>query len=229
MKKLPHPRRLLSGVLKQGVMSLLALIAGLAVCGPAARAATYHVAQQQAGASDNHPGTAAAPWKTISQAARTLQPGDTAIHAGTYREWVQPARSGGADRPIVYRAAEGEKVVLTGADIITGWAPAREHVWKKEPWNYTFFTHPNDARHHLIGRCEQVIVDGKLLKQVENPKDMAAGTFSADTAKKVLYAWLPGGDDPAKHLVEASVRSLCFGVGGLGTAKSPATGSSSTA
>lgn len=42
--------------------------------------------------NDSNPGTAASPLRTISKAARTAMPGDEIIvHAGTYREWVNPA------------------------------------------------------------------------------------------------------------------------------------------
>ncbi|NIP85507.1 MAG: hypothetical protein GTO03_08065, partial [Planctomycetales bacterium] len=151
---------------------------------------------------------------TVSKAAAELLPGDTAvIHQGVYREWVNPARSGSPSAPIVFEAAAGQTVVLTGADVISGWVPVSEHVWKKEPWPYRFQTHPNDERHRLIGRCEQVIVDVRLLKQVERVEDLAAGTFCADTQRKTLYLWLEEGDDPGRHLVEASVRPVCFGPG----------------
>ncbi len=177
-------------------------------------AGTYHVAQEHPQASDGNPGTEEAPWKTVSKAAAELLPGDTAvIHGGIYREWVNPARSGSSSAPIVFQGAAGQTVVLTGADVISGWVPAQGHVWKKEPWSYRFATHPNDQRHRLIGRCEQLIVDGRLLKQVERVEDLAAGTFCADTQRKVLYLWLPDGDDPGRHLVEASVRPMCFGPG----------------
>ena len=177
-------------------------------------AGTYHVAQEHPRASDDNPGSEEAPWKTVSKAAAEMLPGDTAvIHQGIYREWVNPARSGSPSEPIVFEAAADQTVVLTGADVVTGWVPVREHVWKKEPWPYRFATHPNDERHRLIGRCEQVIVDGRLSKQVERVEDLSAGTFCADTQQKVLYLWLEDGDDPEKHLVEASVRPVCFGPG----------------
>ena len=45
--------------------------------------------------SDRAGGTAAAPFRTISRAAAIAQPGDTVrVHAGTYREWVDPACGG---------------------------------------------------------------------------------------------------------------------------------------
>jgi len=192
----------------------LVFVAGLLFGCPAALAETYHVAQEHRRASDANPGTEAAPWKTVSKAAAELLPGDTAvIHAGVYREWANPARSGSPAAPLVFQAATGETVVLSGADVLTGWVPAQGRAWKKEPWPYRFATHPNDQRHRLVGRCEQLIVDGRLLKQVERVEELTEGTFCADTDAKALHLWLPGGDDPGGHVVEASVRPVCFGPG----------------
>ena len=83
---------------------------------------TYHVAQQQAGASDENEGTEEKPFATIGRAAAVLQPGEKVlIHEGTYRECVRPARGGeGADRMIAYEAAAGETVIVRGSE---EWAP----------------------------------------------------------------------------------------------------------
>jgi parallel beta-helix repeat protein len=177
-------------------------------------AAIYHVSGRSPQASDAAPGTAERPWRSISRAAEAMQPGDSAvIHAGVYREHVRPGRSGTASASITYQAAPGEEVVLTGADLVTGWTSAGNGVWKKEPWTYSFATHPNDARHRLIGRCEQVIVDGRLLAQVDRLDRMPPGSFFADTENKVLYVRLAGDRDPNQTVVEASVRPVCFGPG----------------
>ncbi|MBN2475575.1 MAG: right-handed parallel beta-helix repeat-containing protein [Pirellulales bacterium] len=192
----------------------MVLISGLLLGNSVVTAETYHVAQGHRTASDANPGTQSAPWKTITKAAEALLPGDTVvIHAGTYREWVRPDRSGTSQAPIVFQAAAGERVVLTGADVVSGWVPDRGAVWRKEPWPYRFATHPDDQRHRLIGRCEQVVVDGRLLKQVARREKMTAGSFCADTDAKALYVWLPDGGDPGGRLVEASVRPVCFGPG----------------
>ena len=63
--------------------------------------------------SDNNDGSATNPFKTINFAAQQAQPGDViTVHAGTYREWINPARGGESDaKRIVYQAALGEKVV----------------------------------------------------------------------------------------------------------------------
>jgi len=176
-------------------------------------AETFHVAQGQA-ASDENPGTVDRPWNTISKAAETLEPGDTVvIHAGTYRECVKPPRSGSESKPITYAAEEGEEVVISGADIVTGWTPAGKGLWKKTPWTYRFPTHPNDDFHRLIGRCEQVIADGQLLKQVALVSEMKPDTFCAIPDEKTLYVRLKDDADPNQRLIEASVRPLCFGLG----------------
>lgn len=211
--KLSHRKCWNAGSVLSIVRRLL-LISCLSTCSPAVRAETYHVAQQVPQASDANPGTEKAPWKTISKAAAELAPGDTVmIHEGVYREWVNPARSGSPSAPIVFQGAANESVILSGADVISDWVRKEGQIWKKEPWQPRFATHPNDERHRLIGRCEQLIVDGRLLKQVERYEDLVAGTFCADTNTKVLYVWLPGDADPREHVVEAAVRSVCFGPG----------------
>ena len=88
---------------------------------------TYHVAQQHPRASDDNPGTAGAPWRTISKAAEMLKPGERVIvHGGVYREWVNPARGGtGPDKMISYEAAPGERVIIKGSEV---WKPKWEKM-----------------------------------------------------------------------------------------------------
>lgn len=75
-----------------------------------------HVAQKNQKASDDNPGTAERPFKTINAAAKLLQPGEKVIvHEGIYRECVRPLRGGTANnRMISYEAASGEKVGSKG-------------------------------------------------------------------------------------------------------------------
>ena len=81
--------------------------------------AVYHVDQQHPAASDDNPGTAEAPFRTINAAAQRLQPGEkVVIHAGLYRECVRPARGGtGPGAMIAYEAAPGERVVVRGSEV----------------------------------------------------------------------------------------------------------------
>ncbi len=146
-------------------------------------------------------------FRTIQSAVDGAKPGDTIlIHAGTYRESVRVI---GDD--VVVAAAPGEEVIVTGADPIpsTEWVQeSGKPVWRHTPWTYRGRTHPDDEFHKLIGRSEQVIADGKLLRQVLQPDQMGPGTFCADIETKALLVWLPDGDGPSHHLMEASVRPV---------------------
>lgn len=102
------------------------IAAALALAGTAG-AAEYFVATDGCDKAD---GSAAKPWRTIGRAALVAAPGDTVtIRGGTYREWVKPANAGRAGAPITYRAAKGEKVVVTGADPVRGWTKRPDGLW----------------------------------------------------------------------------------------------------
>jgi len=67
--------------------------------------------------------------------------------------------------------------------------------------------HPGDEKHKLIGRTEQVIVDGILMRQVLDLEAMTPGSFCADPLQAhALFVWLDKSDSPAQHTIEASVR-----------------------
>jgi len=89
---------------------------------------------------DSGPGSQAGPFLTINKAASIAQPGDIVmVHAGTYREWVKPPRGGtGESKPITYRAATGEKVLIKGSEHITSWKHQGSGVWQVELLNSFF-------------------------------------------------------------------------------------------
>ena len=95
----------------------------------AAQGAEFHVAVNGA---DANPGTRQAPLRTVQRAADLAQPGDTiTVHAGTYRERINPPRGGESeDSRIVYQAAPGEKVELKGSEVVRGWVKVQDGVWK---------------------------------------------------------------------------------------------------
>jgi parallel beta-helix repeat protein len=197
--------------------------AGLALAlGSTLQAATYEVAQQNPHASDDGPGTAARPWKTFAKAAEKAGPGDVVvIRDGVYRERVLAKTSGTAQAPIRFEAAPGEHVVLTGADRLTGWRKADEArpiystTWPHKfiGWNRSM-THPDDEYHRIIGRCEQVAVNGYLLRQVLTAGQLAPGAFFVNVTNQALLVWDPGSRDLNKTHVEASVRQEVLRVEG---------------
>jgi hypothetical protein len=101
----------------------------LAFTAVAASATEFHIAIT---GSDASPGTPAAPLRTIQRAADLAQPGDTVtVHAGVYRERVNPPRGGESDtKRIVYQAATGEQVVITGSEEVKNWEKVQDGVWK---------------------------------------------------------------------------------------------------
>ncbi len=101
----------------------------LTLVAPAVLAAEFHVSPK---GNDADPGSADKPFRTVSAAAQTAQPGDTVtVHEGVYRERVNPPRGGASDaQRIVYQAAPGEKVVITGSEVVTGWEKVQNDTWK---------------------------------------------------------------------------------------------------
>ena len=174
---------------------------------------TWHVSRREL------PGIAAsAQFGTISEAAKRVEAGDTVvIHGGTYREHVTVEADGTAERPIRFVAAAGERVVVTGADEMTDWerADPEQHVYRTQwPHNFTWrtsLTHPGDDYHLLIGRAEQVFIDGYLLRQVLSRKHMSRGSFYVDLDSKLLYAWGYSNEPfDQKVRVEASTRTTLW-------------------
>ncbi len=87
--------------------------------------------------NDNNPGTAAKPYKTIAKASSVAQAGDVIIIGeGTYEEIIRPARSGVAGRPITYTAKNGEKVIISAMQALSGWQKDRGSIYKtKVSWD----------------------------------------------------------------------------------------------
>ncbi len=67
--------------------------------------------------SDDAPGTAGRPLRTISRAAERAMPGDVVlVRAGIYRERVAPPRGGQPGMPITYRGEKLGTVFIRGSD-----------------------------------------------------------------------------------------------------------------
>jgi hypothetical protein len=94
-----------------------------------ALAREFHVSPR---GDDAQNGSAATPLRTIAAAATLAQPGDVVtVHAGVYRERVNPPRGGESDtKRIVYQAAPGEAVTITGSEPVSGWEKVAGDTWK---------------------------------------------------------------------------------------------------
>lgn len=214
--------------------NLISLIAVVALAG-CAREAEMHVAID---GDDANPGTARAPLRTIGRAAERARPGDTiTVHAGVYRERVNPPRGGTSDRArIVYRAAPGEKVEIRGSEEIKDWARVKGDVWSVTIPN-TFFGNFNPyadlirgdwfnpkGRGHHTGA---VYLNGEWLIEAATLEDVLAGKRGVatsgpfavpeaplwfgrvDATNTTIWAQFPGAD-PNQQLVEINVRQTVF-------------------
>jgi hypothetical protein len=198
-----------------------------------AYAKEYHVSVT---GSDKNDGSAQKPFKTINYAAQLAQAGDViTVHAGTYREWINPARGGESnERRIVYQAATGEKVEIKGSEIVTGWKKEREGVWKVTVPN-TIFDDYNPYQDSIFGdwfsdhgrihHTGEVFLNGKSLYEKEkidlvfNPvandkiKDKEGSTYTwyceSNSSSTTIWANFHQ-VDPNKELIEISARRTCF-------------------
>ena len=156
--------------------------------------------------------------RTIGEAASLVEQGDTVIiHNGIYREKVVIEKSGLPGKPIRFSTAVGANVVVTGADRITDWRKedSDDNIFSIH-WPHRFVTHPNNDFHRLIGRCEQVFVDGYALRQTLSFDKLSRGIFFVDLDSKRLYAWAANNAELSDkdNFVEASVRNqiwICRG------------------
>lgn len=175
----------------------------------------WHVSQEEL------PGIAAGDQvRSIGEAVSRVHAGDSVIlHGGIYRERVAVEKGGTPDEPITIRAATGEFVVVTGADRLSRWRKDEEDTgvfrtdWAHEfiSWNENN-THPADDYHRVIGRCEQVFVNGYPLHQVLEKQKLSRGTFFVDLGAKRLYVRDPGDRDvnSKRLMVEASARDTIW-------------------
>jgi len=204
----------------------------------------YHVAGEHPAASDDGPGTEKQPFATINRAAQVLQPGEKVIvHGGVYRECVRPARGGtGPDRMIAYQAAPGETVVVRGSKQWTpvftrseGWNWGDAPVWCADlpgEWfvgynpfvarnfssEFTTFTSDwtEDEIHTFMLRRGMIFGDGRPLKQVFFPRDLANTDVDADGAFWVedpglrIHLRLRGDADPNGLAFQVTTREQVF-------------------
>ncbi len=202
--------------------------------GSISQATQFHVSKK---GNDNNNGSISKPFETISAAVKYAFAGDTiTVHAGIYREKINPLRGGESDtKRIVYRAAPGEKVEIKGSEVITGWKKIKNGVWKVNLPN-SFFGDYNPYQdsingdwfndHGWLHHTGEVYLNGKsfyekeTIEKVFNP---AGKEMRKNELKDSDYTWYCESDarnttiwanfhkyNPNKEMVEISVRNTCF-------------------
>ncbi len=193
----------------------------------------YHVSVK---GKDSDGGSAAYPFRSISKAASAAMPGDEiVVHAGTYREWINPLRGGTSDTlRIVYRAAEGEKVEIKGSEVITGWIREKSGIWKVTIPN-SFFGDYNPYQDSVHGdwfnrqgrvhHTGEVFLNGKSLYEVESIARLTGPEplKGASDTEGSMYRWYCESNkdnttifanfrnaNPNRDLVEISTRKTVF-------------------
>ena len=188
------------------------------------RAANFHVATN---GNDASPGTATAAFRTIQHAADVAQPGDViTVHRGIYRERISPPHGGESDaKRIVYQAAPGEKVEITGAEIVKHWVKVGGDVWKAVLPNSFFgsfnpysdlihgdWFNPLKRNHHTgaVYLNDDWLTEAATLDDVMKPAGSTPLWFGqVDGTNTTIWAQFKG-VNPNQQLVEINVRQTVF-------------------
>jgi len=202
------------------IVVLVTSLAAMAMMTHNAPAREIHVAKT---GDDLHAGSSENPFLTIGKAASLAEPGDTVIvHAGTYREWVQPPR-GGRDETsrIVYRAAAGEDVLVKGSEQITSWVSQGDGIWMVELPN-RFFGDYNPYALNISGgwllygqwlHRGDVYLDGEAFREQKNLDEVKQReqSWCCQAAEDNTTIWANFGNaDPNAQLAEINVRESVF-------------------
>ena len=134
----------------------------------------YYVDPRHPGASDEpawgYPGV---PLASLAKACAIAQPGETIVlRGGVYREVLAPKNDG-----VTVRAMKGEKVTISGADLIEGWKREVDGSWSAP----------------LAAEPKKVLRDGRPWSE-----------FRYDGATKRIT--MKTGGDPRLHIFETILR-----------------------
>lgn len=194
---------------------------------------TYYVSQK---GNDENPGTKSQPFMSIQAAADVAEAGDIInVHEGIYRERITPVRGGTSNASrIVYQAAENEKVIIKGSEIINHWEEFIPGVWKvtipksffedynpytdkiEGDWFQDYGRDHHTGEVYLNGKSlwESGTLEGVLNPRVQKNKyDSEGSTYTwfteSDGDNTYIYANFQGAN-PNEELVEINVRDAVF-------------------
>jgi hypothetical protein len=171
--------------------------------------------------SDSNPGTQLQPLETIAKAASLALTNNqqsvgtrVIINPGTYREAIAINKGyKNTNSPITFQAATTGKVIVSGADVWTGWTESGSLY--THPWSYQWGTcapdpTPAPAQQEILLRQEEILIDGTPLTQMLSKSAMQPGTFFADESKGTVYVWPPSGTNMSAATVEVATRPSLF-------------------
>lgn len=176
---------------------------------------------------DQGEGSSRRPWRTIQKAADNAMPGDTIlIHAGTYRERIDPPRGGVSEGyRITYEAAGDGVVEIKGSEVVGGWNSAPSGVWMVEVDNALFgddnpyqrqisghWFYPKGREHHpgAVYFHGHWLVEAASLEEILNASSDSRLWFAEVGPEATRLHARFGGSDPADGLVEINVRKTVF-------------------
>lgn len=114
--------------------------------------------------SDNNSGTLERPFQTVQKCANVVKPGGTCfLRAGIYREAVRPAVSGTTAAPVTFAAYNNEKVTISGADPVVGWAGFRGSIFRAN------VSLPVNGYSDTGFLANQVFVNGEMMPEARWP------------------------------------------------------------
>jgi len=178
--------------------------------------------------SDSNNGSKAAPLKTIGASVTMALANNHSsigsrviINPGTYREAVVIGGSRqSTNLPITFEAATNGTVLVSGADLITGWTAYKgnSNIYQAS-WPYDFEVCPAQAppapsQEEIVLHQELLIVNGAPLTQVLSLSSMLPGTFFVDDTHGAVYAFPASGTNMTTATVETATRSSLLQVSG---------------
>ncbi|MEO1449917.1 MAG: right-handed parallel beta-helix repeat-containing protein, partial [Bacteroidota bacterium] len=148
-------------------MNLLRLIPGCLAfafgCMFPVSATTYYVSPT---GDDTQAGTETAPFKTIDHAAEVMQSGDSCIiFSGVYREQVRAEVD-----DIVFMAADGNEVIVSGFDVLNGWTQDNGNIYVAD-------------MDFSLGPRNQLVYNQQMMVLARWPNKATLDPFELNTAK----------------------------------------------
>ena len=164
----------------------VALLAGMFAWTAPLAARTYFLATN---GSDANRGTSlSAPLKTFAAAVRLMEPGDIClVRGGVYHQTLQFRKSGEPGRPIEFAPYHRERVIIDGADPVTGWRERRGGIYYAPmAWS-------------LGEGLNQVFVKGRMILEARYPAPRGENPFHTRSLEMAVPGKALAGDAIVVH------------------------------